>query len=214
MTEQPERPAPRAPLGGAQSRWPFLVALVGAVVVVGIILLVGKGSTGSTQNGTGLTASGAVACPKFFQDADQTDTTTSPWVPAKPAGVHSKNKMVPKLHPTHVTVCGYLGKGTAHPKSLRLSGQRELGGELDRVVDSLRTVPAASAKQQSCAYYLSPSDGDDYLIGLRYAEAIVWVSAPGNHCLGSGNGAFHSDRNLSSDARASFAARSWVDRPN
>lgn len=209
-----ERPAPRAPLGGAQARWPFLVALLGALVAVGIVLLVGRGSTGSRQGGTGLTKSGAVACPEFFQDAYKTTPTSSPWVPAKPAGVHSKVNMVPKLHPTHVTVCAYLGTTGAHPKSLRLSGQHELGGELDRVVDTLRTLPAAAPKPPLCDLYVAPSDADDYLIGLRYAEAIVWVSAPGNHCSGAGNGVFRTDRNVSAYAKASYAARTWVSSPN
>lgn len=211
MDSEPDQQPPRAPLGGQLAWWPFALALGGvAVVVIAVILvntLAGSGTTGSRQQGTGLTASGAVACPEFYEHAHRG------WVPARPAGVRSPTRIVPTLHPTHVTVCEYLGRPGGAATSLQLTGQRELTGDLDRVVDTLRTVPKAATTPPACAAPAGVQDANDYLIGMRYAEAIVWVSAPGNHCVGSGNGVFHSDRNLAVIAADSFATRTWVSSP-
>lgn len=223
MAEEPERKPPRAPLGGRLAWWPFAAALAAAIALVLAVVLVnvfaGGGTTGSRQQGTGLTSSGAVACPEFYEQADPTDTEGTkgtkgaPWVPARPAGVSAKKKLVPKLHPTHVTVCEYLGHLGKAAKSLRLTGQHELSGDLDKVVPTLRAAPAAG-RPRPCATYLARSDANRYLIGLRYAEAIVWVSAPGNHCDGAANGRFSTARNFSAVAAASFAAGTWVATPN
>lgn len=193
-------------MGGTQASWPFFVAFVGVAVVVAAIIavnvLAGGGRTGSNQQGTGLTAGGASACPEFFEHAD------TPWVPARPAGAHPKDKLVPTLHPTHVTICRYAGRSR---ESLHLAGQRELTGKLDVVVDSLRTETVR--KKISFACIEPPASTEDYLIGMRYAEAIVWVSAPGEKCLGSSNGSRYSHTNLSAIAAASYAARTWVSSP-
>lgn len=207
-TGSAERRAPRAPMGGHMASWPFAVAFAVAALLVGGVIAVnvfaGGGTTGSRQQGTGLTASGAVACPEFFEHPD------TPWVPARPAGVHPRNHLVPKLHPTHVTVCAYTFRTDGPGSSLRLSGEHELGGRLDDVVDSLRSVAVRSTSSYSCVG--GGLSSRNYLIGLRYAEAIVWVSASGA-CNASSNGARYSHHDLSTAAAASYAARRWVGTP-
>ena len=214
MDDEPESVGPKAPLGGYLAWWPFAAALGAAVALVTAVVLInvfaGGGTTGSRQQGDGLTAGGAVACPTFYEHVQPTVGTPYPWVPAKPAGVHAKNRMVPKLHPTHVSICQYLDRSSAEAKSLRLTGQRTLGGTLDRVIDTLRHVPANPHGSSSCLAELTPANTDQYLIGLRYAEAIVWVSAPKDRCAGASNGTFSTAENLSGYAAASYAARRWV----
>src|SRR6201999_1333372 len=44
---------------------------------------------------------------------------------------------------------------------------------------------------------LLATDGDDYLVGLSYPGATIWVNASGNHCGGGSNGVFSSGLQLS-----------------
>lgn len=205
MSDESERKPPRAPLGGRLAWWPFAVALSAVVALVLAVVLInvfaGNGTTGSRQQGTGLTASGAVACPEFFEHP------STPWVPARPAGVHPKDKLVPKLHPTHVTICAY--SGPARSKSLRLTGGHELTGRLDAVVGTLRK--ATTVKSASFSYSCFQGAQPTYLIGMRYAEAIVWVSAPA--CGVATNGTRVSRADLNRVAASSYAARRWSGKP-
>lgn len=68
-------------------------------------------------------------------------------------------------------------------------------------------------KNHPGAAYEASTDGDNFLIGLRFGRGIVWVSAPGNHCSGSTNGIDNSPFNLRADAQQAYRTSVWNTDP-
>jgi hypothetical protein len=123
-------------------------------------------------------------------------------VPASPDGVDGAAQLVPKQTPLAAVVCAY-----RQPDQGALTGAHQLTGSLAAVPAALSTAPSsAGAPVAACPLYFRAVDADNYLIGLRYAAGQLWVSAPGFHCSGSGNGVFTSSENL-----ALTVASVWYD---
>jgi len=133
---------------------------------------------------------------------------TSPWLPATPRGLNGSARLAPLRVPARVVVCAYLGPRSA----AGTTGSVLLTGDLSGVMSDLAWIPPAHAVG-ACADFLRPADSDYYLIGLSYLGAREWVAAPGNHCVGSSNGVFASNANLSSRASAWYQAHRWTATP-
>jgi hypothetical protein len=147
----------------------------------------------------------APSCPAQF------DSASKPWVPALPTGVDGRTRLAPATVAAAVVVCAY-----RHADNEALTGSRQLAGDLTPVEDQLSWAPPkVNTAVLPCALYIAAADRDNYLIGLQYQDALVWVWAPGFHCQSSGNGEFVSSANLGAVAsgwydagRASAAASS------
>lgn len=168
-----------------------------------------SGPSGAPASGSAGHLVATLPCPGRF-DASSTDT---PWVPAQPTVPHAGDRLAPTTTATSAVVCSYAHSPYAGSLGLRHLGGASLVGS--RPIDNRRALAASlSAQPESagglpCASYLAVTDGDNYLIGLSYPDGLVWVSALGDHCAGSGNGAFDSRANLRSAAARAFAGGRW-----
>ncbi len=149
----------------------------------------------------------ALACPKTVP-AGRGVTQWDQWVPAVPLGFDGAARLVPLQVPARAIVCAYIGPRSPAGKS----GSVLLTGDLSGVMNDLAWVPPAPAAG-ACTSNLLLTDGDQYLIGLSYSGATVWVAATGDHCGGSSNGVFSSRASLSSQALSWYKARRWAATP-
>ena len=102
---------------------PFMVAAAVIAVVAGSAwaggLLGGHQRAPATTQGRPVPA-GSLSCPASY--AHQ-----APWVPANPAGVDGRSRLVPQYTPTSALICAYRGSNTARQQAgWALSGQRPL----------------------------------------------------------------------------------------
>jgi hypothetical protein len=148
----------------------------------------------------------ALACPHQYEGK------ATPWVPRPPTIVDAGRRLVPDRTPAHVVVCAYLPP-TNRPVGTwrKLTGRTELRGDLAAVRATLTWQPAG--RQQGCPLYATPTDLQNYLVGLSYRGGSVWVSVPGDHCEGASNGRFDTPRNLRPWAAAAYTAGAWVANP-
>lgn len=193
------------------SRW--MPAPATAAVVLALVAVFAAQGCGARPAARGTTRTGpvtgaltarvrALTCPTDYRAT----ATQAPWVPAKPHGVDASARLAPDETPTTVVVCAYLHRiGTGG----LVTGRRVLAGKLGGVRDVLAYVPR-STTSPPCTAILLGTDGDNFLLGLTYGSGTVWVSAPGNHCSGSGNGSFRAAPNLSSFARAAYLSGRWT----
>ena len=189
-----------------------LGALAVAVVAVVLVVTLGSGSnpgdpTGS--EGTAVARDKALACPRQYR---QTRGDTNGWVPHGPKGINGDDRLVAADTPTHAVVCAYLaGADPNVSKEISLTGRSKLSGSLSGLIKTLSALPRqSSTRTVTCATLLTTADRRNYLVGLSYGEATLWVSAPGYHCAGSTNGSFSTGTNVAGDAAASYAAKKWV----
>ena len=175
---------------------PLAAAAVVVAVAVGVVA--GTRSSPQEHNGdrtlpqpAGLTIGD---CPRHTSDA----------VPARPDGVDGTDRLVPDATPTGVIVCAYL-----HDDRGALTGARALSGALSAVSETLSWEPRGTTDSWPCATYLAITDGDNYFIGLTYADAAVWVAAPGDHCAGASNGRFSTPANLRALAETAYQSGVW-----
>jgi len=102
----------------------------------------------------------------------------APWVPAKPAGVDGRSRLVPAKTPSSALICGYAGSNLAKQQAgWALSGRRALTGNLAGLTAQLswqaRRLPG---QQFFCAGVGGPQT--NYLIGLTYpGGGTMWVTA-------------------------------------
>ncbi|WP_375497306.1 hypothetical protein [uncultured Jatrophihabitans sp.] len=190
---------------------PVLGALAIAAVALIAIFTIGVKNDGSNPDvagGTSVAADKALACPRAYA---QTRGDANGWVPLRPRGLNGDDALVPDQTPTHAVVCAYLaGAEPSVTKSVALTGRSVLAGSLTGLVRTLSVAPRISGAKPACAALLTQADTRNYLFGLSYGKATLWVSAPGYHCAGSTNGSFTTRENLANHAAASYAAQKWV----
>ena len=180
------RPSRRAwPRTAWRRSWRPLLAVAVVLIVTGCVTVVND-----RHSGTGPAAvprpSPALNCPASYGNGKP---ATQPWVPAPPTVSDSAGRLVPAQAPGHAVVCAFL-HGSARP-----TGSRQLAStELPALAAALAWTPRPPVGV--CTADLSSTDGDNYLIGLRYPHGTVWVGVAGDHCSGTTNGAFSSARNL------------------
>lgn len=140
----------------------------------------------------------AASCPASYAG-------TSPWVPAKPTGSDLRTSLVPAAVAASAVVCAYgLGVTGSH-RAIPLSGGRVLAG--DRLASDLHALPPAPKGQWRCT--TESSTNVNYLIGLRYPAAVVWVSSSQSPCRGTSNGSFVSAAEIASRVAAAYASGVW-----
>jgi hypothetical protein len=195
---------------------PFAVAVAVAAVVLGSVS-VGRLLAGSQQKpvlfsqGTaqaaspGTTPATGLSCPARY-------AKQAPWVPAKPAGVDGRSRLVPQQAPRSALICAYAGSNMAKQQAgWALSGRRSLTGNLAGLAAQLswqsHRVPG---RQIFCA---DVGGGQtDYLIGLRYrGGATMWVAATDepDECVTASNGEFTSSGIIGPAVTRAFASGRW-----
>lgn len=201
MPEDPDTAEP-APPDKSLSWFPFAGAIVVAVIAVVVVALVGSGS--DRHLGTSTDADASLQCPKTYEIGSVA------WVPIGPAGVNGKKRLVPDTKPGHATVCRYptAGNPTERSQDTRLSGRRTLGGDLRAVTRTLSKTPGGSPDEQTCRNGQG-GDSESYLMGLTFPTGVIWVSAPGDECLGSTNGEFHT-ASVRPQLRSAYHAGAWI----
>lgn len=187
---------------------PFTVAAAVAAVVAGSVwaggLLGGHQQTPTTVLG-GAGRHPRLSCPASYGGQ-------APWVPAKPAGVDGRSRLVPQTTPASALVCAYAGSNTAKRQAGRaLSGRRPLTGGLARLASQLTWQPRRLPGQQAgCTLIGGPQT--NYLIGLTYpGGGTIWVAAADepNECVSTSNGEFTSLGVVGPDVSRAFASGRW-----
>jgi len=133
-------------------------------------------------------------------------------VPAKPAGVSGRSRLVPHRTPSSALICAYRGSNTAERQAgWALSGRRPLAGGLARLAGQLTWQPRRLPGQQTaCTAIGGPQT--NYLIGLAYpGGARIWVTATDepNECISTSNGEFTSSSVIGPDVSRAFASGRW-----
>jgi hypothetical protein len=175
-------------------------SIVGAVIVVVLVVAGVKWlQTGrSPVTPTRATGQAVADCPTLPRRAD-----LNLWVPDRSRA--PRHSLVPDHTPTSVTLCAYLhDSGIGTP-----TGGTRLDGNLAAVTTALRAARPARSGGLACTLNASATDFDNYLIRMAFGSAVVWVSAPGSHCLGSTNGRFSSGTNLRIDAAQAYRYGRW-----
>jgi hypothetical protein len=187
---------------------PFTVAAAVIAVVVGSIWaggLLGAHRQASTTVLGGAGRTPRLSCPASY-------TGQAPWVPAKPAGVDGRSRLVPQRTPSLALVCAYRGSTTAKQQAgWALSGRRSLTGGLAGLAGQLTWQPRRLPGQQAdCTLIGGPQT--NYLIGLTYpGGATTWVAATDepNECVSTSNGEFTSSGVIGPDVSRAFASGRW-----
>src|SRR5690348_11980767 len=138
------------------------------------------------------------------------------WVPAKPAGVDGRARLVPTKTPSSALICADAGSNSAKQQTgWDLSGRRSLTGNLAGLAAQLswkgRRLPG---DQIACAGVGSAETR--YLIGLRYSGgATVWVAGgdEADNCIPASNGEFTSISTIGPEAAQAFRSGRWPARP-
>lgn len=183
---------------------PAAAALI-VIAIAGTWFAIDRNTGSSNERGPAHRAAGSAAqCPASY-DRQPGDL----WVPHDPEGVpDGADRLAPEQTPTSAVICAYL-----HGDS-RLTGQQELTGALKEIPKTLSLLPRSSGGGSPCTFDLQATDGDDYLIGLTYADGgLVWVAAPGNHCAGASNGVFDTPTNLLDFVGPSYRQGVWTGPP-
>ena len=155
----------------------------------------------SSRASTSLASNGAaLGCPAKYQLGKPGEPYTG-WVPASPT-MPTGGQLVPNSTPNEAVVCAYRGAAPLTP------ARTEVRGDLQLITADLAHIVVRES-QHLCLTYLALSDGQNYLIGLRYERGTVWVSVPGNHCLGSTNGRDASPVNLRVPAQQLYRTGYW-----
>jgi len=212
----PRRLGPRS-LGPRRRlpRWyvPLLAAAAVAAVVAGSVWAGGLLGAHRRTIATGSRHSGhasPLSCPA--RDAGPALL----WVPAPPAGVDGRSRLVPRQAPRSAVVCAYAGFNFNIGKRSRwaLSGQRVLVGGLARLARQLSWRPRTLSGQSNwCTLMGGPQT--DYLIGLTYTGGgTVWVAAAldPNDCVGTSNGQFTSFGTVGPVVQRAFRSGRWPPR--
>jgi hypothetical protein len=151
-----------------------------------------------------------LACPHRYHTG-----TSVPWVPAPPNRAGARDRLAPPVTPTGLLVCAYVGPREPAPRGpADLTGSRQLTGDLSRAAATLSLLPRLNPAARVACTANRPKTDDDYdLFGLTYPTGTVWISAPGDHCGGSGNGQFRSSANLLRFAIAALSSGRWITDP-
>jgi hypothetical protein len=135
-------------------------------------------------------------------------------VPAKPAGVDGRSRLVPRDTPSSALICAYRGSNTAKQQAgWALSGQRSLAGGLASLASQLTWQPHRPRQPIACTLMGGPQT--NYLIGLAYpGGAKIWVAATDepNECVAASNGEFTSSGVIGPAVSKAFASGRWPAR--
>ena len=163
--------------------------------------------TGQVSSGTGQAA--RLSCPARY-------AKQAPWVPAKPAGVDGRSRLVPQQTPRSALICAYAGSNTAKRKAgWTLSGRRSLSGGLAGLAQQLSWQPRQITGHQIVCTLVGGAQ-TNYLIGLTYpGGATMWVAATAepNECVAASNGAFTSSGIIGPVVTRAFTSGRWPGRP-
>jgi hypothetical protein len=201
------RPEPR--------RWPRWLVPVAAAAAVAAVMVGGAwagGLLGGGQEEHSLVRYSRLACPARYH-------IPPPWVPAKPAGIDGRSRLVPLRTPTSALVCGYdpnlnFRSLAGHLKGRTLTRQRRLTGGLAAVVAGLAWMPRLDGQPILCLTVLGPQH--NYLIGLTYrGGGRIWVSTTSDPsgCILTSNGEFVSFGNASAEADKALRTGGWPAAP-
>src|SRR6266702_850864 len=142
---------------------PLAAAAAVAAVVVGSVWA--GGLLGGRQQAPAAAHGGAGRVPRLSCPASYAGQ--APWVPARPAGVDGRSRLVPQRAPSSALVCAYAGSNTAKRQAgWALSGRRSLAGGLAGLAGQLTWQPRRPAQQIFCTLVGGPQT--NYLIGLTY----------------------------------------------
>jgi hypothetical protein len=188
---------------------PFMVAA--AVVIVGAGSAWAGGLLGHQRVAQTLVGppvpQARLSCPASY--AHQ-----APWVPAKPAGIDGRSRLVPQITPSSAMICAYRGSNTAKQQAgWALSGRRSLAGGLASLAGQLTWQPHSPRQPVACTAVGGAQT--NYLIGLAYpGGARIWVAATDdpNGCVGTSNGEFTSSGIIGPDVSQAFASGRWPAR--
>lgn len=204
--------APRSRLAG----WyvPFAVAVAVAAVVLGSVWVGGLLSThqlapARTSGGpAGPGGVPALSCPARY-------AKQAPWLPARPAGVDGRSRLVPQQTPSSALICAYNGSNTAKQQAgWALSGRRSLAGNLAVLARQLTWQPR-QVPGQKIACTLMGGAQTNYLIGLSYpGGGRLWVAATAepNECVNASNGEFTSNGTIGPEVTKAFTSGRWPAR--
>jgi hypothetical protein len=164
------------------------------------------GNPASTPHSTGpgtLAASStvppptALSCPRTAHDGQ--------WVPARPHGLRGSTRLTPNRTPSTAVICAYNARHAGV-----LSGSRLLTAGLGEIPASLAWLPPSLPGQRlACIGTAGGFQPGNYLIGLTYGSASIWISAP-DECVGSSNGRFASLDNVDGLAQAAYTTGQWL----
>jgi hypothetical protein len=133
-------------------------------------------------------------------------------VPARPAGVDGRARLVPRTTPSSALVCAYVGSNTDRQQAgWVLSGQRPLASGLAALAAQLSWQP--SGAPSTCT--LIGGKQTNYLIGLTYpGGGRIWVAATHdpNDCVATSNGEFSSSGVVGPIVTSAFTSGRWPDR--
>ena len=189
---------------------PFMVAAAVAAVVAGSVWAGGLlgGHKQAPVSAGAIPVQGLLSCPASY--AHQ-----APWVPAKPAGIDGRSRLVPQITPSSALLCAYRGSNMAKQQAgWALSGRRSLAGGLASLADQLTRQPRRPHQPIACTLVGGPQT--NYLIGLAYpGGARIWVSATDepNECVSSSNGEFTSAGIIGPAVSEAFTSGRWPARP-
>jgi hypothetical protein len=150
----------------------------------------------------------ALGCPERY-------ARQAPWVPAKPAGVDGRSRLVPQQIPRSALICAYAGSNEAKQQAgWALSGRRSVTGNLAGLAAQL-SWQARRLPGQRLACTLVGGPQTDYLIGLTYpGGGMMWVAATDepNECVAASNGEFTSTGTIGPAVSKAFASGRWPAR--
>jgi len=141
---------------------PFMAAAAVAAVVAGSVWAGGLlgGHKPVRASGGAIPVQRPLSCPASY--AHQ-----APWVPAKPAGIDGRSRLVPQITPSSALLCAYRGSNTAKQQAgWALSGRRSLAGGLASLAGQLTWKPRSPRQPIACTAVGGPQT--NYLIGLAY----------------------------------------------
>jgi hypothetical protein len=184
---------------------PFLVAAAVTVVALGSVW-VGRAVAGHQPQRSSTSGGGdqvaTLTCPANY-------ARQAPWVPAKPAGVDGRARLVPQKTPSSALICAYAGSNEVKQQSgWALSGQKSLAGNLAGLAAQLswqgRRLPG---QKFFCAGVGGPQT--NYLIGLTYSGGTMWVAATDDACIPASNGEFTSTGAIGPEVSKAFSSGRW-----
>lgn len=195
-------PPPRA--GGRRRRLAVLatvVALLAAGVGIGVWAATRPGGPGDA----GGSSADAPACPDSVPNPQRSTFDLVAQVPAPPSAPGVDGRLVPTRTPLRVLLCSY--PAPAVSSTIALGQQVTLDASAPAAAGVLRTLQDAPTSTTDggrvCPDHVGPIT--EYLVGLTYADGLVWVATPGG-CAGSTNGATSSGADASAAVAAVFDA--------
>jgi hypothetical protein len=182
-----------------------MARLLGALVVLGAFAACGQASPGPGPGGSTpvapqattrplssqpVAADGGPDCPASISDAEGMT------VPAKPQGVDGAARLLPDRVPSSLVVCSYpvldIESGPLATPFALTERTAVTGSERGRLVELLTWAPRGDGRGKIC----TEMGGNEtvHLVGVRYDDAAVWVSAKSdpNSCSNATNGDFTS----------------------